>query len=157
MEKNSTKSLKWLTGVVVCFGLIALVMIVAQTIGIFFIKSFGQKVVWIEGVEVFQVLIAIFRLLGGIALFASIAGFMLNSIKALNNGVLFPRVNIKLLFLAAGSAFVFLFCNTNVPMILGEEVFQLDFEEILVPAIICTFAILYRKAVQVSEENSLTI
>ena len=157
MEKNSTKSLKWLTGVVICFGLIALVMLVAQTIGFFFGNPDAQKVVWIEGVKFLQVTIAVLRFLGSIALFASIVGFMLNSIKALNNGVLFPRVNIKLLFMAAGSAFVFLFCNTNVPMILGVEVFQLDFEEILVPAIICTFAILYRKAVQVSEENSLTI
>lgn len=155
MKKNSTKSLKWLTGVIICFGLIALVMTVTQTFGFFFGKP--QKAVWIEGVEVIQGAIAILRLLGAIALFASIVAFMINSIKALNDGVLFPRINIKLLFWSAGAAFVFLFCNTNVPMILGEEIFQLDFDEILVPAIICTFAIVYRKAVQVSEENSLTI
>ena len=157
MKKNPTKSLKWLTGVIICFGMVALLMIGAQTLGLFFGKPVAQKAVWLDGMEVFQGSIAIFRLLGGIALFASIVAFMINSIKALNDGVLFPRVNIRLLFLAAGSAFVFLFCNTNIPLVLGQEIFQLDFDEILVPAIICTFAILYRKAVQVSEENSLTI
>ena len=157
MEKNSAKSLKWLTGVVICFGMIALVMLGSQTLGFFFGTPVAQKAVWLEGVKALQITIAILRFLGGIVLFGSIVAFMINSIKALKDGVLFPRMNIKLLFWAAGSAFVFLFCNTNVPMILGEEIFELDFEEILVPAIICTFAILYRKAVQVSEENSLTI
>ena len=157
MEKNSTKSLKWLTGVVVVVGLFSIVMIAAQTLGFFFGKPVAQKAVWIDGVEFLQGCIAILRFIGGTALFASIVAFMLNSIKALNDGMLFPRRNIKILFFAAGASFVFLFCNTNVPMILGERIFQLDFEEVLVPAIICTFAILYRKAVQVSEENRLTI
>ena len=157
MEKNSTKSIKWLTGVVICIGLIALVILGAQTIGFFFGKSVAQKVVWIEGAEVFQVLIAILRFIAGAVLYVSMAGFMLNTLKALNDGVLFPRINIRLLFWAAGSALVFLLCNTNVPMIHGVRVFQIDAEEILVPAIICTFAIVYRNAVKVSEENSLTI
>lgn len=157
MKKNSTKSLKWLTGIVSVFGLFAVLLISTQTLGLFFGKPVSQKAVWIDGLEIIQGSIAVFRLLGGIVLFSSIIAFMINSIKALNNGVLFPRVNIKLLFMAAGAAFFYLFCNTNIPLVLGESVFQIDFEEILVPAIICTFAIVYRKAVQVSEENSLTI
>ena len=39
----------------------------------------------------------------------------------------------------------------------GTRAIHLDFPEIFVPAVICIFAILYRVAVQVSEENSLTI
>ena len=157
MKQNSTKSLKWLTGVAGFFCLIAVVRMTTQTLGFFFGHAVAQRVVWIDGIELFQGSIAIFRWLGGIALFGLLIAFMLNSIKGLNNGVLFPRKNISILFCAAAISFVFFFCNTNIGMVLGERVFKIDITEILVPAIICTFAIMYKVAVNVSEENSLTI
>ena len=155
MKQNSTKSLKWLTGVAVFFSLFATARMTVQTVGFFYGRP--HPAVWIDGLEVFQGSIAIFRLLGGIALFGLLIAFMLNSIKGLNSGVLFPRKNISILVCAAVASFVFFFCNTNIGMILGERVFKLDITEIIVPAIICTFAIMYKVAVRVSEENNLTI
>ena len=155
MKKNSTKSLKWLTGVAVFFSLIAVARMTVQTLGFFYGRP--QPAVWIEGLEVFQGSIAILRLLGGIVLFALLIAFLLNSIKGFNSGVLFPRKNISILFCAAAASFVFLFCNTNIDLVLGKRVFQLDIQEILVPTIICAFAIMYKVARKVSEENSLTI
>ena len=155
MKKNSTKSLKWLTGVAVFFSLIAVACMTVQTLGFFYGRP--QPAVWIDGLEVFQGSIAIFRLLGGIALFGLLIAFLLNSIKGLNSGVLFPRKNISTLFCTAAASFVFLFCNTNIDLVLGERVLKLDIQEILVPTIICAFAIMYKAAVKVSEENSLTI
>ena len=157
MKQNSTKSLKWLTGVVGFFGLFTVICLIIETLGFFFDIPVRQKIVWIDDMEIMQTSIAILRLLGGIVLFCSIIVFMIKSINALNKGVLFPRVNIKLLFIAAGSAFVFLFCQSNIDMVLGKSVLHLQVDEILVPAVICIFAIIYRVAVQVSEENSLTI
>ena len=155
MKQNSTKSLKWLTGVAVFFSLFATARMTVQTLGFFYGRP--QPAVWIDGLEVFQGSIAIFRLLGGIALFGLLIAFMLNSIKGLNDGVLFPRKNISTLFCTAAASFVFLFCNTNIDLVLGERVLKLDIQEILVPTIICAFAIMYKAAVKVSEENSLTI
>ena len=155
MKQNSTKSLKWLTGIAVFFSLIATARMTVQTVGFFYGRPYPA--VWIDGLEVFQGSIAIFRLLGGIALFGLLIAFMLNSIKGLNNGVLFPRTNISTLFCTAAASFVFLFCNTNIDLVLGKRVLQLDIQEILVPTIICAFAIMYKAAVKVSEENSLTI
>ena len=157
MKKNSTKFLKWLTGIVSVFGLISVVGLATQTLGFFYGIPVEQKAVWITELEFVQGSIAILRFLGFTALFAFLIAFMVNSIKALNNGTLFPRKNISLLFWAAASSFIFLFCNSNVDLILGRSTIQLDVTEIIVPSLICTFAIIYRKAVQVSEENSLTI
>ena len=155
MKQNSTKSLKWLAGVAVFFSLFATARMTVQTVGFFYGRPYPA--VWIDCLEVFQGSIAIFRLLGGIALFGLLIAFMLNSIKGLNNGVLFPRKNISTLFCTAAASFVFLFCNTNIDLVLGKRVLQLDIQEILVPTIICAFAIMYKAAVKVSEENSLTI
>ena len=155
MKQNSTKSLKWLAGVAVFFSLFATARMTVQTVGFFYGRPYPA--VWIDGLEVFQGSIAIFRLLGGIALFGLLIAFLLNSIKGLNNGVLFPRKNICILFCTAAASFVFLFCNTNIDLVLGKRVLQLDIQEILVPTIICAFAIMYKAAVKVSEENSLTI
>ena len=157
MKQNSTKSLKWLTGVAAFFCLIAVVRMTTQTLGFFFGRSVAQRAIWIDGLELFQGSIAVFRLIAGIALFGLLLAFMVNSIKGLNSGVLFPRKNISILVCAAVASFVFFFCNTNIGMILGERVFKLDITEIIVPAIICTFAIMYKVAVRVSEENNLTI
>ena len=155
MKQNSTKSLKWLTGIAVFFSLIATARITVQTLGFFYGRP--QPAVWIDGLKVFQGSIAILRLLGGIALFGLLIAFLLNSIKGLKSGVLFPRKNISILFWAAAASFIFLFCNTNIDLVLGKRVFQLDIQEILVPTIICAFAIMYKVACKVSEENSLTI
>ena len=155
MKQNSTKSLKWLTGVAVFFSLFATARMTVQTVGFFYGRP--HPALWIDGLEVFQGSIAIFRLLGGIALFGLLIAFLLNSIKGLNNGVLFPRKNISILFCIAAASFVFLFCNTNIDLVLGKRVFQLGIQEILVPTIICAFAIMYKVACKVSEENNLTI
>ena len=155
MKKNSTKSLKWLTGVAIFFSLIAVARMTVQTFGLFYGRP--QPAVWIDGLEVFQGSIAILRLLGGITLFGLLIAFLLNSIKGLKSGVLFPRKNISILFWAAAASFIFLFCNTNIDLVLGKRVFQLDIQEILVPTVICAFAIMYKVACNVSEENSLTI
>lgn len=157
MKQNSTKSLKWLTGVVAFFSLIAAARITTQTLGFLFDCVEPWKAVWIDGMQILQGTIVIFRFLGAVALFGLLIAFMVNSINGLNNGVLFPRKNIGILYGAAVASFIFLFCQSNISMILGERVFKIDIQEIVVPALICTFAILYKVAARVSEENSLTI
>jgi uncharacterized membrane protein len=90
MKKSSTKSLIWLTGAVIVLGLIALAVITCQTFGYFYGQPVQQKAVWIEGFKGMQVSIMIMRLIGAICCFALLLSFLFNSIKAQNNGILFP-------------------------------------------------------------------
>ena len=155
MKKNSTKSLKWLTGAVIVLGLLALAIITVQSIGFF--TGTPQKAVWIEGFQGMQVSIIILKLIGSITCFFLLLAFLFNSIKAQKDGVLFPRKNIGLLFGLAAASFITLLCSGNMHIVMGTRQIELGFTELFVPIIICIVALIYRNAVQVSEENSLTI
>ena len=120
MKKNSTKSLKWLTGVAAFFSLIATARMAVQTVGFFYGRPYPA--IWIDGLEVFQGSIAIFRLLGGIALFGLLIAFLLNSIKGLDSGVLFPQKNLRNLFCPGPASFLFLLCNSNIILVLCKRV-----------------------------------
>lgn len=157
MKKNSTKSLKWLTGAVIFLGLIALGVIIAQTIGFFNGNPHQQQIVWIEGFKGMQVSIIALRLIGAITCFALLLAFLFNSIKAQKNGTLFPRKNVGILFSLAAASFITLLCIGNMHLVLGTRHINIGFTELIVPVIICIVALIYRNAVQVSEENSLTI
>ena len=157
MKKNSTKSLKWLTGAITALSLIALSVITCQTFGFFYGYPVQQEAVWIEGFKGMQVSIIILRLIGTITCFALLLAFLFNSIKAQKNRVLFPRKNIGILFGLATASFITLLCIGNMHIVMGERHINIGFTELIVPIIICIVALIYRNAVQVSEENSLTI
>lgn len=156
MKKNSTKSLKWLTGGVIVVCLMALALITVQSFGFF--TGIPQKAVWIEGYKGMQISFIILRLVGAIVSFALLLAFLFNSIKAKKNGVLFPRKNVGILFGLAASTFITLFCMENMHLMTGTTKYiSFGFDELFVPIIICIVALIYRDAVQVCEENSLTI
>ena len=155
MKTDTTRSLKWLTGAVIVFCLLALALITVQSFGFF--TGTPQKAVWIEGFKGMQVSFIILRLVGAITSFALLLAFLFNSIKAQNNGVLFPRKNVGILFGLAVTTFITLFSMENMHLMTGTRHISLGFDELFVPIIICIVAIIYRNAVQVSEENHLTI
>ena len=157
MKKNSTKSLKWLTGAVIVLGLIALAVITVQSFGFFYGYPVQQKAEWIEGLKGMQVSVIILRLIGAITCFILLLAFLFSSIKAQKNGVLFPRKNVGILFSLAAASFLTLLCSGNMHIVLGTRQIEIGFTELFVPIIICIVALIYRNAVQVSEENSLTI
>lgn len=157
MKKNSTKSLKWLFGLVAFFSILYIAVIGIQTCSLLFGAPNPEQVEWADGIKFLQAFVVIFKFAGGVAFFAFLTLFIHNSIKALNDGTLFPKKNVRLLFECAASAFISLFCSSNMHLLNATREIHLDFPEIFVPAVICIFAIIYRVAVQVSEENSLTI
>ncbi len=157
MKKNSTKSLKWLTGAVIVLGLIALAVITVQSFGFFYGYPVQQKAEWIEGLKGMQVSVIILRLIGAMTCFILLLAFLFSSIKAQKNGVLFPRKNVGILFSLAAASFLTLLCSGNMHIVLGTRQIEIGFTELFVPIIICIVALIYRNAVQVSEENSLTI
>ena len=155
MKKNSIKSLKWLTGAVIVLGVLALAIITVQSFGFF--TGTPQKAVWIEGFKGMQVSIIILKLIGSITCFFLLLAFLFNSIKAQMTGVLFPRKKIGLLFGLAAASFITLLCSGNMHVVMGEGHINIGFTELIVPIIICIVALIYRNAVQVSEENNLII
>lgn len=155
MKTNTTRSLKWLTGAVIALGLMALALFTVQSFGFF--TGTPQKAVWIEGFKGMQVSIIILRLIGSITCFTLLLAFLFNSIKGQKNGELFQRKNIAILFGLAASSFITLLCSGNMHIVMGERHINIGFTELFVPIIICIVALIYRNAVQVSEENNLTI
>ena len=61
------------------------------------------------------------------------------------------------MFGLAAASFITLLCSGNMHILMGTRQIELGFTELFVPIIICIVALIYRNAVQVSEENSLTI
>ena len=155
MKTNTTRSLKWLTGAVIALGLMALVLFTVQSFGFF--TGTPQKAVWIEGFKGMQVSIIIMRLIGSITCFTLLLAFLFNSIKGQKNGELFQRKNIGILFGLAAASFITLLCSGNMHIVMGERHINIGFTELFVPIIICIVALIYRNAVQVCEENNLTI
>ena len=155
MKTNTTRSLKWLTGAVIALGLMALALFTVQSFGFF--TGTPQKAVWIEGFKGMQVSIIIMRLIGSITCFTLLLAFLFNSIKGQKNGELFQRKNIGILFGLAAASFITLLCSGNMHIVMGERHINIGFTELFVPIIICIVALIYRNAVQVSEENNLTI
>ena len=155
MKTNTTRSLKWLTGAVIALGLMALALFTVQSFGFF--TGTPQKAVWIEGFKGMRVSIIIMRLIGSITCFTLLLAFLFNSIKGQKNGELFQRKNIGILFGLAAASFITLLCSGNMHIVMGERHINIGFTELFVPIIICIVALIYRNAVQVSEENSLTI
>lgn len=157
MKKNSTKSLKWLFALAIIFGTLYLALKGVQTSSLLFGAPNPSEVEWIDSIRLLQTSVIILNFAGAIALFTILTLFIFNSIKALKDGTLFPKKNVGLLFGCAAAAFVCYFCDSNMHLINGIRTINFGFAEIIVPVVICIFAIIYRIAVQVCEENRLTI
>lgn len=157
MEKNSTKSLKWLAGLVIFLAAFYLAVLGVQTCSALFGSPNPSQVEWFEDYRFLQIFVIIFKFVGALAFFILLISFIFNCIKALKKGTLFPRKNVGILYGCAAATFVSLFCNSNMHLLNGTRAIHLDFAEVFVPIVICVFAIIYRIAVKISEENSLTI
>ena len=161
MKKNSTKSLKWLTGAVIVLGLIALGPITCQTFGFFYGYPVQQKAEWIEGLKGLQVSIIILRMIGGLAFSALLTMFIYYTAKGAKAGILFPKQNFGILIGSAISLFVyrFFYDNTDLLSLANDHTRAIcvSTDSLLFALIIVAFAMMYRIASKVSEENSLTI
>lgn len=86
--------------------------------------------------------------------------FMVKQIKSITNGVLFDRSSAKILVLWGLLWVGYDLCSANVGQMLLNEVFNeivIHGTTVGIPVIAFTFAVLYRMAADVAEENNLTI
>lgn len=157
MKQNSTNSLKCMAVIVILLCSAVALHVSIQGIGsLIYPEAFG--LIWMEDVKWLQIALIIGRMIGGVAFSALMTIFILNSIRALKNGILFPICNVGVLYAAAATYFTYRFCYSNIGIVTGyERNLLLDMDDIIVPLIMIIFAIIYKVAVKVSQENSLTI
>jgi hypothetical protein len=157
MKQNSIKSITAISIAIMVFcGLSALLVIVQGFFG--FVSPEKVGVVWLDEMKTFQIFIATGRILGGAFYFGLITAFLVKTIKGLKNGILFPASNVRILYFSALALFVYNFCYNNGGILTGgESNLILDTDDIAISLILVVFAMIYKIAVKVSDENSLTI
>ena len=101
------------------------------------------------------------RMVGGLVFSALLYAFTINTIKGYTAGVLFPRKNFGILIACSVALFVYMFCYDNMALvgIANDAVRQivLDLNTVVCSMTFVVFALMYKIAIKVSEENSLTI
>ena len=157
MKQNSIKSITAISIAIMVFcGLSAIMVIVQGIVG--FVSPENMGVVWSDELINFQIVIASGRILGGTAFFCLITAFLVKTIKGLNNGTLFPASNVRILYFSALALFISNFCCSNVGIMTGSASnLLLDTDDITISLILVLFAMIYKIAVKISEENRLTI
>lgn len=157
MKTKLEKNLTWLFFFILLLGALATNVVVNQTFG-YFGEPAEEAISWSEGIKGLQISIVFLRCLGVFAFFGSLLLFMVYSIWSIREGVFFLRKNIALLYVCVVASFIYFLGNDNLHIVTqAERSFRITFEAMLVPSLILVFAFLYKAAVQINEENSLTI
>ena len=86
--------------------------------------------------------------------------FTINSTRRLKAGTLFPASNVGILFGCAAAHLFYKLATQNMPVLFEARrsiTLDLGYDELLITTFICIFAIVYKVAGMIAEENSLTI
>lgn len=160
MKKNSTKKLYTVLGIILCISTVNALHATCQGIGgLISPESFGIE--WLEMDKWMQITVLVGRMVGGLVFSALLYAFTINTIKGYNAGVLFPRKNFGILIACSVALFVYMFCYDNMALvgIANDAVRQivLDLNTVVCSMTFVVFALMYKIAIKVSKENSLTI
>ena len=160
MKKNSTKKLYTVLGIILLLSTVNALHVTFQGIGgLACPESFGIQ--WLDTDKWMQVTVLIGRMVGGLAFSALLYAFTINTVKGYKAGVLFPRKNFGILMTCSVALFVYVFCYDNMQLVgLPNDAvrqIELDLNTVVSSLTFVVFALMYKVAVKVSEENSLTI
>lgn len=160
MKKNSTKKLYTVLGIILFISTVNALHATCQGIGgLISPESFGIE--WLEMGKWMQITVLVGRMVGGLVFSALLYAFTVNTIKGYKAGVLFPRKNFGILISCSVALFVYMFCYDNMALvgIANDAVRQIaiDLNTVVCSLTFVVFALMYKIAIRVSEENSLTI
>ena len=160
MRKNSTKKIYTVLGVILFISTVNALHVTIQGIGgLVSPDSFGIQ--WLNTDKWMQVTVLVGRMVGGLVFSALLYAFTINTVKGYKAGVLFPRKNFGILMACSVALFVYVFCYDNMQLVgLPNDAvrqIELDLNTVISSLTFVVFALMYKVAVKVSEENSLTI
>ncbi len=160
MKKESTKGLYIVLGITLLLAIFNAAHVSIFCIGgILRPENWGIK--WVEYDTWMQYAVLIGRMIGGLAFSVFLTMFIYNTAKASRKGILFPKQNFGVLIGSAVSLFMyrFFYDNTELLNIANNQTRAIcvSTDSILFALIIVAFALMYRVASKVSEENNLTI
>ena len=160
MKKNSTKKLYTVLGIILFISTVNALHATCQGIGgLISPESFGIE--WLEMDKWMQITVIVGRMVGGLVFSALLYAFTINTIKGYKAGVLFPRKNFGIIIACSVALFVYMFCYDNMALvgIANDAVRQIaiDLNTVVCSMTFVVFALMYKIAIKVSEENSLTI
>ena len=160
MKKNSTKKLYTVLGIILFLSTVNALHVTYQGIGgLISPESFGIR--WLDTDKWMQVTVLVGRMAGGLAFSALLYAFTINTVKGYKAGVLFPRNNFGILMACSAALFVYIFCYDNMQLVgLPSDAvrqIELNLNTVVSSLTLVVFALMYKVAVKVSEENSLTI
>ena len=160
MRKNSTKKLYTVLGVILFISTVNALHVTIQGIGgLVSPDSYGIQ--WLNTDKWMQVTVLVGRMVGGLVFSALLYAFTINTVKGYKAGVLFPRKNFGILMACSVALFVYVFCYDNMQLVgLPNDAvrqIELDLNTVISSLTFVVFALMYKVAVKVSEENSLTI
>lgn len=149
-------------GVTIFASLLCIVSIVWILCQSYFVctESGEGCIVWHEELYPLQAGIFIGRLVFKTLFYVLIMMFLFKQLKAIKDGIIFPRVNVKIMYTIAACYLVGNICDDNIStaLICGDNgAFVINSDTLLYAALLVIFALIYKVAVKVSEENNLTI
>lgn len=116
------------------------------------------RIVWMDGRESWQITIMSGYLLSWTLAFAVFCVVVVRIIRALRRGEMFPRNNVRRIFVIAGLLAAGIFFSSNVGNVMhGRNLVTIDTGSFFWPILCIIFALLYRQAAMAAEDSRLTI
>lgn len=160
MAKSNLKSVSGLTIAVSLLCIISIVGVWVASYSMLYGSGEG-RIVFHEDFYPMQITIFIGYLLFKTSFYLLLILFVVKQCRAIKNGSIFLRANIKIAYLMSACYFIGNFCDNNmetfvIPNGTRPEI-QIVSDSIIFAILLFIFSILYKVAVDVSEENNLTI
>ena len=156
METKLSKRMSVITGLVIFFGVLNILLTLAKAenaVGIWS-DPLGK---WDEEWYAWKVLILIGYVVFGLTINVLTMVFMVNSIKLIKCGEFFSKRNANIIWWSAPVYFLSGLCANNFPIIYGAPLFMVYPNTFFTPLLLIGVAIIYSAGVRLSEENRLTV
>ena len=156
MKTNLSKRMSVVTGFVIFFGVLNILLLLAKAenaVGIWS-NPLGK---WNEEWYAWKVLILAGYVIFGLIVNILTMVFMLNSIKLIKCSEFFSKRNANIIWWSAPVYFLSGLCANNFPIIYGAPLFMVYPNTFFTPLLLIGIAIIYSAGVRLSEENRLTV
>ena len=156
MRTNLSKRMSVVTGFVIFFGVLNILLLLAKAenaVGIWS-NPLGK---WNEEWYAWKVLILAGYVIFGLIVNILTMVFMLNSIKLIKCGEFFSKRNANIIWWSAPVYFLSGLCANNFPIIYDAPLFMVYPNTFFTPLLLIGVAIIYSAGVRLSEENRLTV